>query len=235
MWFYRDEKRKSIKITDFDVVEYHLSIRENLYKTYAAALCSELVIKTKNGHHQDDLQTLWVLVKGFLDDGHFGFEEMTYLLLFGGLPNEGELKVFTEMLAERRTLPPNFVRDVIMKAPSNDIMNSLTKSVLTLASYDDNVSDLSLDNVLRQSLMLISVFPMLSVYGYHAYNHYVKIKGLKMPFTEKIIKGRKPKVKEYSKLHQVFTYPAPKGAPLKNDYDVFAVPKTQNGISCSEP
>lgn len=67
MWFYRDEKRKSIKITDFDVVEYHLSIRENLYKTYAAALCSELVIKTKNGHHQDDLQTLWVLVKGFLD------------------------------------------------------------------------------------------------------------------------------------------------------------------------
>ena len=70
------------------------------------------------------------------------------------------------------TLPTNFVRDVIMKAPSHDIMNSLTKSVLTLASYDDNVSDLSLDNVLRQSLMLISVFPMLSVYGYHAYNHY---------------------------------------------------------------
>ena len=70
------------------------------------------------------------------------------------------------------TLPTNFVRDVIMKAPSHDIMNSLTKSVLTLASYDDSVTDMSLDNVLRQSLMLISVFPMLSVYGYHAYNHY---------------------------------------------------------------
>ncbi len=70
------------------------------------------------------------------------------------------------------TLPTNFVRDVIMKAPSHDIMNSLTKSVLTLASYDESVADMSLDNVLRQSLMLISVFPMLSVYGYHAYNHY---------------------------------------------------------------
>ena len=67
MWLYKDEKRNSIKITDFDVTEYHLPIRENLYKTYAAALCSELVIKTKNGHHQEDLETLWILVKGFLD------------------------------------------------------------------------------------------------------------------------------------------------------------------------
>lgn len=67
MWFYRDEKRNSIKITDFDVTEYHLPIRESLYKTYAAALCSELAIKTKNGHHLDDLETLWILVKGFLD------------------------------------------------------------------------------------------------------------------------------------------------------------------------
>ena len=67
MWFYRDEKRKSTKITDFDVTEYHLSIRESLYKTYAAALCSELVIKTKEGHHQEELETLWILIKGFLD------------------------------------------------------------------------------------------------------------------------------------------------------------------------
>lgn len=113
------------------------------------------------------------LVRGFRQDGRFGFDECAYLLLFGELPNADELFEFKKTLGYSMTLPTNFVRDVIMKAPSNDIMNSLTKSVLTLASYDDKVSDISLDNVLRQSLMLISVFPMLSVYGYHAYNHYV--------------------------------------------------------------
>ena len=112
------------------------------------------------------------LVRGFQADGRFGFDECAYLLLFGNLPTADQLMDFKKTLAYSMTLPTNFVRDVIMKAPSHDIMNSLTKSVLTLASYDDNVSDLSLDNVLRQSLMLISVFPMLSVYGYHAYNHY---------------------------------------------------------------
>ena len=100
------------------------------------------------------------------------FDECAYLLLFGNLPNTAQLKEFKKTLGYSMTLPTNFVRDVIMKAPSHDIMNSLTKSVLTLASYDDSVTDMSLDNVLRQSLMLISVFPMLSVYGYHAYNHY---------------------------------------------------------------
>ena len=112
------------------------------------------------------------LVKGFREEGRFGFEEIAYLLLFGNLPNHNELMDFKKTLEYSMDLPTNFVRDVIMKAPSHDIMNSLTKSILTLASYDDNVSDLSLDNVLRQSLMLISVFPMLAVYGYHAYNHY---------------------------------------------------------------
>lgn len=112
------------------------------------------------------------LVKGFQNDDRFGFEECAYLLLFDKLPTAEEMMEFKKTLAYSMTLPTNFVRDVIMKAPSRDIMNSLTKSVLTLASYDDNVSDLSLDNVLRQCLMLISVFPMLSVYGYHAYNHY---------------------------------------------------------------
>ncbi|MBQ1992967.1 MAG: citrate/2-methylcitrate synthase [Lachnospiraceae bacterium] len=112
------------------------------------------------------------LVKGFQTEDRFGFEECAYLLLFDKLPTVDEMMEFKKILAYSMTLPTNFVRDVIMKAPSRDIMNSLTKSVLTLASYDDNVSDLSLDNVLRQSLMLISVFPMLSVYGYHAYNHY---------------------------------------------------------------
>ena len=111
------------------------------------------------------------LVKGF-NGKRFGFEEIAYLLLFGELPNETQLSQFQEVLAENRTLPTNFTRDVIMKAPSKDIMNSLTKSVLTLASYDPNSNDTSVENVLRQSLGLISLFPMLSVYGYHAYNHY---------------------------------------------------------------
>ncbi len=111
------------------------------------------------------------LVKGFLDDGHFGFEEISYLLLFGELPNEGELKAFTKMLADRRTLPPTFVRDIIMKAPSKDMMNSLARSILNLYSYDEKADDTSIPNVLRQSLNLISQFPMLMVYGYHAYNY----------------------------------------------------------------
>lgn len=113
------------------------------------------------------------LVRGFQKDDRLGFDECAYLLLFGSLPTADELMEFKKALGCSMTLPTNFTRDVIMKAPSHDIMNSLTKSVLTLASYDDKVSDISLDNVLRQSLMLISVFPMLSVYGYQAYNHYI--------------------------------------------------------------
>ena len=111
------------------------------------------------------------LVKGFLDDGHFGFEEIAYLLLFGELPTKGELQRFSSMLAERRTLPKYFVRDVIMKAPSPDMMNSLSRSILTLYAYDAKADDTSLPNVLRQCLNLISEFPMLMVYGYHAYNY----------------------------------------------------------------
>ena len=111
------------------------------------------------------------LVNGF-KGRHSGFEEVTYLLLFGQLPTEQQLKEFRDILASHRTLPTNFTRDVIMKAPSSDIMNSLTRSVLTLASYDKNCCDTTIENVLRQCIGLISVFPMLSVYGYHAYNHY---------------------------------------------------------------
>lgn len=105
-------------------------------------------------------------------DGLFGFEETAYLLLFGKLPNRAEMEQFKQVIAESRDLPTNFTRDVIMKAPSADIMNSMTKSVLTLASYDKKATVLDLDNVLRQSIMLISIFSMLAVYGYHAYNHY---------------------------------------------------------------
>ncbi len=118
------------------------------------------------------------LVKGFMGEERFGFEEISYLLLFGYLPNKDELKEYMDMLSICRRLPTNFVRDVIMKAPSADIMNSLTKSILTLASYDKNVSDTSVENVIRQSIELIATFPMLSVYGYQAYNHYKKNKSL---------------------------------------------------------
>ncbi|MCI9626623.1 MAG: citrate/2-methylcitrate synthase [Clostridia bacterium] len=112
------------------------------------------------------------LVRGYIDDERYGFEETAYLLLFGVLPDKKQLEDFRELLAEERRLPTNFVRDVIMKAPGNDMMNALSKAVLTLASYDDNAADISISNVLRQCLMLISVFPMLAVYSYHAYNHY---------------------------------------------------------------
>ena len=118
------------------------------------------------------------LTKGFIQDDRYGFEEVAYLLLFGKLPDKQQLMDFTELLANQRSLPTNFVRDVIMKAPSKDIMNGLSRSVLTLYSYDHNPNDTSLPNVLRQCLNLISVFPLLSVYGYQAYNHYVKGKSL---------------------------------------------------------
>ena len=139
------------------------------------------------------------LVNGFRTNDRFGFEEIAYLLLFDKLPNTAELEQFNQILASVRRLPTNFTRDVIMKAPSGDIMNSLTKSVITLASYDNNVSDLSIENVLGQCLMLISVFPMLSVYGYHAYNHYEKDDSLyihrpdnKLSFAENILRLLRP-------------------------------------------
>ena len=112
------------------------------------------------------------IVKGFMSEKRFGYEETAYLLLFGKLPNPSELRDFKNLLATYRTLPTSFVRDIIMKAPSHDMMNTLARSVLTLYSYDDRADDISIPNVLRQSLQLISLFPMLSVYGYQAYRHY---------------------------------------------------------------
>jgi len=112
------------------------------------------------------------LVKGFTSENRFGFEEVTYLLLFGRLPTSEELSSFSTMLSEYRTLPTGFVRDIIMKAPSRDMMNTLARSILTLYSYDDRADDTSLPNVLRQCLQLISLFPLLSIYGYQAYSHY---------------------------------------------------------------
>lgn len=112
------------------------------------------------------------LVKGFEKDNRFGFEEVAYLLLFGELPSKKELDSFKQMLGDFRSLPTHFVRDIIMKAPSKDMMNALARSVLTMYAYDDRADDTSIENVVRQSLQLISLFPLISVYAYHAYNHY---------------------------------------------------------------
>ena len=102
----------------------------------------------------------------------FAFEEAGYLLLFGQLPTPEQLEQFCAVLGECRTMPTNFTRDVIMKAPSHDIMNSMARSVLTLASYDERAIDTSVSNSLRQCIQLIAEFPLLAVYGYHAYNYY---------------------------------------------------------------
>ncbi len=118
------------------------------------------------------------LVAGFKNDNRFGFEEAIYLLLFSELPNKQQLEMFRKTLAEMRTLPPSFVRDMILKAPGKDMMNILSRSVLALYSYDDNPDDISVPNVLRQSLFLISIFPLLSVYSYHSYQHYHNNKSL---------------------------------------------------------
>lgn len=112
------------------------------------------------------------IVKGFIHDDRFGFEEVTYLLLFGKLPNKQELTEFNQLLSQYRTLPTSFVRDVIMKAPSADMMNTLARSVLTLYAYDPKAEDTTISNVVRQCIQLIAQFPVLSVYGYQAYNHY---------------------------------------------------------------
>lgn len=112
------------------------------------------------------------LVNGFLKDKHYGFEETCYLLLFGDLPTKDQLNEFNAVLSSYRKLPEDFVRDMIMKAPSKDMMNVLARSVLALYSFDDKADDTSIENVLRQSLEMISYFPLLAVYGYQAYAHY---------------------------------------------------------------
>ena len=122
-------------------------------------------------YHGVDIEQI---VEGFTSEGRFGFEEVTYLLMFGEQPTEEQLSDFRKLLAEYRMLPTSFVRDIIMKAPSKDMMNTLARSVLTMYSYDELADDTSVSNVLRQSLQLIAVFPLLSVYGYQAYNHYQK-------------------------------------------------------------
>lgn len=112
------------------------------------------------------------IVAGFLKDERYGFEETCYLLLFGNLPNRDELRNFRKLLSNYQRLPEDFARDIIFKAPSKDVMNTLSRSVLTMYSYDENADDTSIDNVLRQGLRLISCFPSLLVYGYQALSYY---------------------------------------------------------------
>ncbi|MGN0709906.1 MAG: citrate/2-methylcitrate synthase [Anaerovoracaceae bacterium] len=133
---------------------------------------------THNGERDGDDGELWY--RGYrvntlidsLGPHEMGYEKIAYLLMFGDLPDEEHYREFRETLANQRTLPTNFTRDVIMKAPTSDIMNSMTRSILTLASYDESLQDTSLANNIRQCMMLIAVFPMLAVYSYHADNHY---------------------------------------------------------------
>ena len=159
-----------------------------------------------------------------LRPGEFGFEKIAYLLLFGQLPSESELAEFTEVLGRSRTLPTNFTRDVIMKAPSKDIMNSMTRSILTLASYDPLVAKAGIDNNIRQCLSLVAIFPMLAVYGYHAYNHYENDQSMRLfpvllinmilllsifyhldkkAYQKDITKGLMPEVKENEPLIRI--------------------------------
>ena len=114
------------------------------------------------------------IIRGCIKDDRYGFEEVIYLLLFSKLPSKTELADFMQLLSDSRVLPKHFVRDVILKAPGKDMMNALAKAVLTLASYDHDVMNLNIDNVLRQCLKLISLFPLITVYSYEAYNHYSK-------------------------------------------------------------
>ena len=147
------------------------------------------------GHLYYRGQDINALVAGFASEGRYGFEEIAYLLLFGLLPKERELKSFSGILADYRTkLPSNFVRDIIMAAPSPDMMNVLARSVLTLYAYDDQADDISLPNVLRQCLQLISMLPLISVYGYQTYQHYYNGKSLyihtpkpELSFSENIL------------------------------------------------
>ncbi len=146
------------------------------------------------------------LVRGFLSEDRFGFEETVYLLLFGELPNENQLVEFNNLIATNRALPKNFVRDVIMKASNGDIMNSLARSVLTLYSYDDLANDISIPNVLKQSIRLISTFPLMAIYAYHSYIHFRKGKPLlihnpnpKLSTAENILSMLRPDNK-YTKL-----------------------------------
>ncbi|MBN1416828.1 MAG: citrate/2-methylcitrate synthase [Bacteroidales bacterium] len=149
------------------------------------------------------------IIDGFTSEGRFGFEETIYLILFGNLPDEAQLNLFKKILVEFRNLPVGFIRDTIMKSPSNDVMNTLARSVLSLYSFDDNPDDTSLENVLRQSLCLISNFSLISVYSYAAILYYFRNKSLivhkplkKLSIAENILHMLRPD-NVYTKLEAI--------------------------------
>lgn len=149
-----------------------------------------VAFKTVNGEKEPQFGELYYqgynvmdLKEGF-SKRKFNFEETVYLLLFGALPNQQQLHSFIEILSQYRELPNKFVRDVIMKAPSMDVMNALQRSVLTLYSYDENPDDISIPNVLKQCLSLIAAFPLISVYAYHSYQHYHNDKSLVIRYPD---------------------------------------------------
>ena len=148
------------------------------------------------------------LTSGFLNK-RYGFEETAYLIMFGKLPDKRELEEFKEILNKNRKLPKTFTRDVIMKAASKDVMNAISREILFLASYDDDALDNTLDNVLRQTLYLITVFPLLTAYSYHAYNHYINGQSMyihnpdpSLSTAENFLRMLRP-TKEYSKLEAI--------------------------------
>jgi len=112
------------------------------------------------------------IVNSCLADNRFGYEETSYLLFFGELPNEKQLAEFQKVVGMKRELPLGFPRDMILTAPSKNVMNKLARSVLALYSYDENPDDVSIQNVLRQSINLIEYFPSLIAYGYQAKRSY---------------------------------------------------------------
>ncbi|MCG0278684.1 MAG: citrate/2-methylcitrate synthase [Thermanaeromonas sp.] len=128
---------------------------------------------------------VWDIVHGFQKENRYGFEEVCYLLIFGELPDRRRLEEFTNLLAEKRSLPDGFVEDMILKAPSKDIMNKLARSVLASYSYDENPDDTSVRNVVRQSIELIARFPIMAAYGYQAKCHYYDNKSLYIHLPQK--------------------------------------------------
>ncbi|HOF27493.1 MAG TPA: citrate synthase [Clostridia bacterium] len=121
---------------------------------------------------------IFEIIAGIMKNNRFGYEECAYLLLCGSLPDRKELEEFIQLLNDFRSVPDSFVRDIILKAPSKDVMNAISRSILTLYSYDNNPDDISIKNVFRQAVQLIAVMPMLAVYSYQAYMHYILGKNL---------------------------------------------------------
>ncbi len=163
--------------TDYAVNKGLRDINGNGVVTGLTNISKIISTKTVDGKKEPCEGQLWY--RGYrvedlinsLGEDEFGFEKVAYLLLIGEMPDDAELKKFSKYIGECRSLPSNFTRDVIMKAPSQDIMNTMTRSILTLASYDKKALDTSVTNALRQAVQLIGEFPLLAVYAYHAYNY----------------------------------------------------------------